>query len=188
VDDGSFPFFTPKDLAIRTTGAPSALVADVRRIVRAVDREQPLTNVRTMTEIVAAQTETRAVQLRVLGALAFVAVVLAAVGIHGLLAFSVSERRHELGIRMILGARPSTVLASVVGQSARLAAWGLLPGAALAYAGGRAMEALLVGVAPADPVAFGVSLGVCGLMAVAGTLLPALRAVHVEPLSVIRSE
>ena len=141
----SFPFFTPKDLAIRTDASTEALLPMIRSIVRDADPEQPVSNIRTMSQIVERQTESRTVQVRVLAAFAVIALVLAAVGIHGLLAFTVSQRRHEIGVRMALGAEPERIVSGILKQSAVLAICGVVPGVAIGYAGGRAMESLLVG-------------------------------------------
>ncbi len=188
VDDESFPFFTPKDIAIRSTMTPGALVPELRRIVRAVDPEQPVSNIETMGAIVTKQTESRTVQVRVLVAFAVAALILAAIGIHGLLAFSVSQRRHEIGVRMALGAEPSRIARSIVGQSAVLGLAGVVPGAALGYAGALAMESLLLGVAPTDGLTFGVAAVLCSAMTIAGSLIPAFRAVQVPPAEVFRAD
>jgi putative ABC transport system permease protein len=188
VDDESFPFFTPKDLAIRSTMAPGALVPELRRIVRAADPEQPVSNIETMGAIITKQTESRTVQVRVLVAFAGVALILAAIGIHGLLAFSVSQRRHEIGVRMALGAEPSRIARGIVGQSALLGLAGVLPGAALGYAGGRMMESLLLGIAPTDALTFGAAALLCSATTLVGSLIPAVRAVQVPPADVFRAE
>jgi hypothetical protein len=188
VDDGSFPFFTPKDLAIRSDVAPEALIPMVRAIVHGADPDQPLSNVKMLSEIVSRQTESRTVQVRVLAAFAAVALVLAAVGVHGLLAFTVSQRRHEIGVRMALGAEPDRIVSGIMAQSARLAVYGVVPGIAIAYAGGRTMESLLVGVTPGDALTFGMASVVCTAMALIGSWAPALRAVRVSPASVFRGD
>ncbi len=188
VDDGSFPFFTPKDLAIRSSLPPEALVPLVRRIVADADPEQPISNVRRMSEIVSEQTELRAVQVRVLAAFALAALVLAALGVHGLLAFTVSQRRHEIGVRMALGAEPRRIVAGILRQSAVLALAGVVPGAALAYAGGRVMESLLAGVTPGDAMTFAIATTLCVLTTIGGSFAPAARAVQVPPATVFRAE
>ncbi len=184
----SFPFFTPKDLAIRTDASTEALLPMIRSIVRDADPEQPVSNVRTMSQIVERQTESRTVQVRVLAAFAVIALVLAAVGIHGLLAFTVSQRRHEIGVRMALGAEPERIVSGILKQSAMLALCGVVPGVAIGYAGGRAMESLLVGVTPADGLTFAVAAALCAVVTLAGSWTPAVRAVRVSPASVFRGD
>ena len=187
-------FFMPKDLVIRTAraardaGEPGTLLPAVRRIVRAADPEQPISDVRTLSEIVADETASRAVQVRVLGAFAAIAFLLAAIGIYGLLSFAVAERAHEIGVRMALGARAGEILGMVLRQGALLAVAGAIPGAALAYAAGRAMASLLAGLDPGDLATFLTAVGLCLLMTLFGSLWPALRAVRVDPIRVIRKE
>jgi predicted permease len=188
IDDLSYPFYTPKDLVIRSSVPASSLVPEIRRIVRAIDPAQPISNVQTMADIIARQTESRTVQVRVLGAFAALALLLAAVGIHGLLAFTVSQRTHEIGVRIALGAEPARLVRGVIVQSGRLAAAGLIPGVAVAYAGGRAMESLLAGVTPADATTFGGAAVLCGLVTLAGSVTPALRAARVPPAMVFRGD
>jgi ABC-type antimicrobial peptide transport system permease subunit len=128
------------------------------------------------------------VQAWVLGAFAAIAVLLAGIGIHGLLAFTVSQRLREIGVRIAMGAQPRDILKMVLRQGAVLAAIGVVLGSALAYASGRAMSALLAGVSPADAATFLSAIALSVLMALVGSLLPALRAVRVDPMTVIRSE
>jgi ABC-type antimicrobial peptide transport system permease subunit len=115
-------------------------------------------------------------------------VLLAGIGIHGLLAFTVSHRQQEIGVRMALGARTADVLALILRQGVRLAAAGMVVGLALAYGTGRALEALLAGVSPRDPAAFLAALAVALLMTTAGSVWPAVRAARVDPLTVMRVE
>ena len=180
--------YAPKDLVIRASVPPASLVPAVRRIVHDVDAEQPVSNVQTMSEIVSDQTASRAVQVRLVGAFAAIAFLLAAVGIHGLLAFTVSQREHEIGVRMALGAQRGTIVRMVMRQGALLALAGILPGLAVAYGAGRAMESLLAGVHPGDAATFLAAAMLCVVMTLAGTLLPVLRAVRVTPASVFRGE
>jgi predicted permease len=188
VPDGSIIFYTPKDLVVRSSTDPAALLPAIRDIVRRVDAEQPISNVRTMEEIVADVTASRAVQVRLIGALAALALLLAGVGIHGLLSYTVSNRARELGVRMALGARRRDILGMVVGQGIRLAAGGVVLGVGLAYAAARAMSALLASVGPADGATLLVVGGLCLAMAAAGCLFPALRAVRTDPIVAIRAE
>ena len=188
VDDGSFPFFTPKDVAIRATLASDALIPALRRIVHDADPEQPVSNIASMDAIVSCQTVSRIVQVRVLIAFAAVALVLAAVGIHGLLAFSVSQRRHEIGVRMALGAEPGRIARGIVWHSTLLGVAGVIPGVAVGYAGARAMESLLFGVTPGDVTTFAIAALLCALTTVVGSLLPAVRAVSVPPALAFRAD
>jgi putative ABC transport system permease protein len=141
-----------------------------------------------MAEIVEDDTGARAVQVRVLGAFAFVAFLLAAVGIHGVLAFAVSSRSQEFGVRMALGARRGDIVGMVLRQGAMLAVAGLIPGIVLAYVAGNAMRALLAGVTPRDTVTFAGAVGLCVLMTLLGSLLPAWRAGRVDPVTAMRQE
>jgi len=128
------------------------------------------------------------VQVRVLSAFALTAFVLAAIGIHGLLSFAVSQRTQEIGVRMALGAQSSDILSIVLQRSAALAVAGVIPGVALAYAAGRSMEALLAGVKPADTATLVAAVGLSVLMTVLGSLAPTWRALRVDPISALRTE
>jgi len=180
--------FDPKDLVIRHSGHGEALVSAIRQIVRAADPEQPISNVRTMDEVLAGDTAPRHAQLQVLGVLAAVAVLLSGVGIYGLLAYTVSQRSQEIGVRLALGADPSRVGRMILADGMRLALFSIVPGVLGAYAAARGMSALLFGVAPSDPATFATGVGVALLMTFAGSLAPAVRAVRVTPMSVLRAE
>jgi putative ABC transport system permease protein len=185
---GSFPFFMPKDLVLRTTAPMAQIVPAVRRIIHEADPALPISGTQSLEDLVSDQTATRAVQVRVISAFAVIAFFLAAVGIHGLLAFSVSQRKHEIGVRMALGAQQGEIVGLVVRQGAALALCGVIPGIAIAYAAGRAMQSLLFGVDPGDAATFMAAAVLCMLMTLAGSLMPALRAVRVAPATVFRGE
>jgi predicted permease len=186
--DDSPAIYDPKDLVIRHAGQGEALVSAIREIVRAVDPEQPISDVRTMNEVLAGDTATRHAQLQVLGVLAAVAVLLSGVGIYGLLAHTVSQRSQEIGVRLALGADPARVGRMIFADGMRLALFGIVPGVLGGYAAARGMSALLFGVAPSDPATFAAGVGAALLMTFAGSLVPALRAVRVSPMSVLRAE
>jgi predicted permease len=187
IPDGWMPFYAPKDLVVHAADLPGTLAA-IRRIVASADPDQPVSTVRTMEEVVATDTEGRTTQLYVLGAFAAAALLLAAVGIHGLLAFGVSERRKEIGVRLALGALPSSILRLVLSEGALLGALGLACGLTAAAWVGRTLQSLLAGVSPFDPIAFGTAAALCGAMALLGSLGPALRAIRVDPSEAIRAE
>jgi len=188
VPDGNIIGYIPKDLAIRTTVAPATLLPSIRRIVASADPEQPISNVRTLSEIVEGETAPRSVQARVLAGFAAMALLLAGVGIHGVLAFAVSQRAREIGVRIVLGAPAGEILRMVLRRGLVLAGIGVALGLAIAFAAGRAMEALLAGVSPSDLPTFAIAAGLAVAMTLLGSLLPALRAVRLYPLTVIRAE
>jgi predicted permease len=178
----------PKDLVIRHSGPADALVGAVRQIIHAADPEQAISNVRPMEQVLAGETASRRSQLQVLGVLAAVAVLLSSVGIYGLLAYSVSQRSQEIGVRLALGAEPARVGRMIFADGMRLAIIGIVPGMLAAYAAARGMSALLFGVAPSDPATFGAGVGVALMMTFVGSVVPTIRAVRVTPMSVLRSE
>jgi predicted permease len=187
-DDDRFTFYEPQDLAVRSNMAPESLMPILRRIIRAADPEIPVSNVRALAQIVDDETASRSVQARLLGGFAALAFLLAAVGIHGLLSFAVSQRSREIGVRIALGAVPRDILGMVLGQAALVVVAGILPGVLLAYEAGLAMQALLAGVTPSDPIAFLAAAALCVAMTLAGSLLPAWRAVRVDPITALRAE
>jgi ABC-type antimicrobial peptide transport system permease subunit len=182
------PSRDPKDLVIRHSGADAAVVSAVRQIVRAVDPEQPISEVRPLGDVLARETATRRGQLQVLGVFAIVAILLSAVGIYGLLAYTVSQRAQEIAVRLALGAEPARVGRMILADGMRMALVGIVPGVLGAYAAARVMSALLFGVAPGDPATFAAAVGLTLLTAFAGTVVPAWRAVRLTPMSVLRAE
>jgi putative ABC transport system permease protein len=188
VADDAIVGYIPRSFAVRSTTPPEALAPSIRAIIARVDPVLPVSEVATLADVVDRDTASRSVQLRVLGAFAVIAFVLAGIGIHGLLSFAVSQRAQEIGVRIALGAKPSDILSMVVGRSVVLAVAGLAPGIALAYAAGRSMEALLAGVKPADATTLAAAVALVLVMMFLGSVFPTLRALRVDPLTAIRTE
>ena len=174
-----YPIFNPTDLVSSFRSNPWYL---------SLTYFAPISDVTTLTEIVDRDTASRAAQLRVLGAFAAIAFVLAGIGIHGLLSFAVSQREQEIGVRMALGAQSSDILGMVMRRCLMLTVAGVVPGVALAYAAGRSMQALLAGVAPADALTLAAAVGLVVVMTFAGSVFPTLRALRVNPITAIRAE
>jgi predicted permease len=185
--DAVSTWYAPKDLVVRTaSGDPGALAPALRRIVRETDAAQPIANVQTLRAVVDAETASRRVQLYVLGAFAAMAFFLAAAGIHGLLAFAVSTRTQEIGVRVALGARPVAIAGMLLRDGVRMAAVGVAAGCAAGYGAGRWLESVLAGVQPGDPAVFGAAALVAAAMVMLGSLWPAVRALRVDPATAIR--
>lgn len=192
VEDGAIIGYIPKDLVVRAA-MPSGsgaldLLPRIREIVKAADPEQPISHVRMMSEIVAEETGPRVAQLRLLGALAAIALLIAGFGIHGLLTFTVSQRAQEMGVRRALGAQTGEIIGLVLREGLTLALIGTVIGVAVAYAAARGMGALLFGVRPEDPFTIITAAALCLATAVAGCLRPAMQAASVDPLSALRTE
>lgn len=188
VADGSVLGYTPKDLVVRSRVEPATLLPALRRIVHRADPEQPISDVQRLSELVDGQTAPRRSQLGVIGAFAILAFLLAGVGIHGLLSYAVSQRTREIGVRLALGARRTDILRMVMRSGFVLAATGILLGVVLAYAAARAIQTLLFEVTAYDVPTYLAAGGLALLMALVGSLLPALRAIRVNPISALRSE
>jgi predicted permease len=186
--DGFMVWYAPKDLAIRSNMKTGQLLPLVRRIISEIDAQQPISNVQTLSEIVADDSAARSVQVRVLVGFALIAIMLAGIGIHGLLSFAVGNRSQEIGVRMALGASPRHIFAMVLRESAILSICGTLAGIVLAYGASHAIAALLAGVSPNDPHAYAIAITIVLCMTLAGSLLPGVRALRVDPLTAIRAE
>jgi len=186
--DNQMSFYVPQDLIVRAAVPPATLMPAVRAIIRKADAQLPITNMRTLQEVVDQETAPRVVQLRVLGGFAAIAILLAAIGIHGLLAFTVASRSREIGVRIALGAKARDIMWMVVGRSTMLAIIGVSIGAVVAYAAGRSMQAILFGVDAADAAVFSAAIGMSLLMAIASGIIPAWRAVKVDPMTATRAD
>ena len=173
-------------LLLRTSGDPRALAAPVRRELRAMERDLPLFDIQTMEQII--QTSYPRVMMVGLGTFAAVAVVLAALGLYGVISFLAAQRTQEIGIRMILGARSSSVLRMMLWQGFRMAALGVAIGLAGAFALGRVLSQFLFGVSSGDPAVFTVVSVVLFGVALAASWLPARRAARVNPADALRYE
>jgi putative ABC transport system permease protein len=188
VPDNAIIGYVPRGLVVRAAGDPAALTPSIRAIVHRADPALPVSDVNTLNDIVESDTGSRTAQLRVIVAFAVIAFVLAGIGIHGLLSFAVSQRTQEIGVRMALGARSGDIVTMVLGRIGLLAGAGVILGVALAYAAGRSMQALLAGVAPADVPTLGAAVALSVVMTLAGSIVPTLRALHVDPMTAMRTE
>jgi len=186
--DGQLTFYSPRDLVIRASVPAATLIGPVRSIILGADPEQPISDVRLLSDVLAEETAPRRLQVRVLGAFAIAAFLLAGIGIHGLLAFTVGARSREIGVRIALGATARDIAWMVIARSTTLAVFGVVIGSAVAYAAGRWMQALLFGVDPADVRVFSAAVILSFLMALAGSLAPAWRAVRVDPITATRAD
>jgi predicted permease len=175
-------------LAVRTAGDPDSIISAVRAQVRAVDPDQPLYHVATLEQTLSESLAPRRFNMLLLGIFAGIALALATVGIYGVMAFSVTQRTHEIGIRMALGAQKSDILRLVVGQGMILALIGVGIGIAGALALTRFIASMLYGVKPTDLQTFiGVSL-VLIIVALLACYIPARRATKVDPMTALRYE
>jgi putative ABC transport system permease protein len=181
-------WMSPRDLVVRTRGDAASLAGAVREAVWAVDKDQPVSNIRTMDRVLAAAISRERFQMLLLSLFATLALVLACVGLYGVISYAVAQRTHEIGIRMALGARPGDVLRLVIRQGMVLTFAGLLLGTVGGLAVTRVMTDLLFGVTATDAVTF-ISVG--GLLLVVAFLacyVPARRATKVDPLIALRYE
>jgi ABC-type antimicrobial peptide transport system permease subunit len=188
VPDGGLPFYAPKDLVVRASVPLTSLVPALRSIVAAADQEQPLSDVRLLSDIVAGDTAGRRAQLFVVLGFAVIAFALAAFGVHGLLSFAVSSQTRDIGVRMALGAQPQRILGMVLKRGLLLSMVGLTVGVMTAAGAGRLLQSLLAGVNPADPGVFTAAAMLVMVMSIGGALLPARRAARVDPITAIRME
>ena len=175
-------------LFVRTAGDPTNLAAVIRSQVSAIDREQPVTNIKAMRDVIAETIAPRKFNMLLFGLFAAIAVVLAAMGIYGVISYAVAERTQEIGIRVALGARAVDVMNLVLRGGLKLALIGIAIGLAGAFALTRLMKSVLFGVTPTDAVTFAsVSVGVIAV-ALLACYIPARRATKVDPLVALRYE
>jgi putative ABC transport system permease protein len=175
-------------LVLRTTDDPKALIAPVRAVIRRADPRLPISEVRTMHEIVGASIAAPDFAMRLLTGFGFLALTLSAVGIFGVVAHSVAIRQQEFGIRAALGARPRELLGMALGSGLRQTAVGIGIGVVLALLATRLLGSVLQGVGTTDPVTFAVVVGVTALVTLGASLVPAVRAARAEPGMVLRTD
>jgi predicted permease len=175
-------------LVVRTDGDPHALVPSIRAEVARVDREQPIAAVQTMSSRIAASVAQQRLQMNVLGAFAAMAMMLAAIGIYGVMSYTVARRAREIGIRFALGAARHDVMALVLRQGLMMVSIGVALGLAGAWFTTRAIEALLFGVSTTDPSVLAAIVGLLAGIAFVAAYLPARRAARLDPLIALRGE
>ncbi|HTL05902.1 MAG TPA: ABC transporter permease, partial [Gemmatimonadales bacterium] len=173
---------------LRTAGPPAGLNRAVRGVVRGLDPALPITGFRTLGEVVDAAYAPQRFNLMVLGLFAGAALLLAAIGLHGVMAYSVRQRTHEIGVRLALGAERGGVVRMVLGDATRLVVTGILLGLGGALLLNRSLKALLFGVAPGDPLALAAASAVLLGIGLLGSYAPARRAAAVDPMRTLREE
>jgi putative ABC transport system permease protein len=178
----------PLTFVVRSTLDDAGLAAMARREVQAVDRDLALTAVAPMHTVVDDSMGDHRFRAVLLGTFAAVALLLAALGIYGVLAYFVSQRARELGIRLALGARPTALFGMVVRQGMRPVAIGAAVGLAAAVALTTVLQSLLFGVDPVDPAAYVAASATLAIIALAACAIPAMRATRVDPLVALRDE
>jgi len=175
-------------LVVKTPGDPMALVGAIRHEIAVLDPALPVAAIRPMTDVVDSAESAPRFTGWLLGLFAALALTLAAIGIYGVLAYLVSQRTREIGIRMAVGAAPGSVLRLIVGRGLRLALQGVVIGLIGAFIGTRVMVALLYRVQPRDPVTFVTVPLVLSFVAILASLIPALRAMRVDPINALRTD
>jgi putative ABC transport system permease protein len=175
-------------LVVRTANDPSSLAAAVLGAVRALDKDLRLPQAQTMEAFLAASIAERRSNMLLLGVFAMIAVILAGVGIYGVISYSVAQRTHEIGVRVALGAQSRDVIALVVGNGMKLALIGVAIGLGGAVALTRWMQSLLFGVTPTDVVTFAAVSAALMIVAFVACYLPARRAMKADPMIALRNE
>ena len=178
----------PENLVVRTTGDPASIAQAVRRVVSGVDPDQPVAAVRTMQTVVDLDVADRNDQTRLVGGFAVLALLLASIGLYGVLSYGVTQRAREIGLRMALGASAGSVTRLVIGRGLGLTAIGLALGLALAALVTRTLGTLLYGVGAFDPATFLSVIALLAVVSLAACSVPALRAARVDPMDVLRRE
>ncbi len=184
----SQPWFAPRDLAVRTTGDPLELVTAIKQQIHAVDPAQPISNIRTFEDVLDEEVAARRVGTTTLVAFATFALVLAVLGIYGVIAYFVVQHVPEIGVRLALGAQPRDIMTFIVGKGMTLAAIGVGAGALAALATARLMSSLLAGVSGRGLV---MSLSASALLlalAFVASYLPARRAIRSDPIAALRAQ
>jgi len=175
-------------VVVRTAGEPAAFAETARADLASLDREMPIAAVRTMDEVVGRSITQRRFMMVLLAAFAMIAVLLAAIGVYGVLAYLVSQRTQEIGLRLAIGATPEDVVRLFLREGVTLTLVGLFAGLAGAFAAGRALTTLLFGVTATDPITYVVVAGALGLAALGASYIPARRAATLDPMAALRTD
>lgn len=190
-----FPFrqskanwMTPRDLVIRTSGDPLSLAGAVRRAVWSIDRDQPISDIATLDQVLDREVAQRRVQALLLGSLAALALVLACIGIYGVLSYVVTQRTQEIGVRVALGAAAGNIFRDVAAQGLWLAGIGILTGIVGAMVLTRLFASLLFGIGASDPLTYLGAIALFGAVALLACYVPARRAAKVDPMVALRYE
>jgi ABC-type antimicrobial peptide transport system permease subunit len=183
-----FPSLRPSYLVVKTAEDPLPLAAAVGRIIREFDPDLAISDVQTMDQVLAKSARSRRWTMALLGVFAALALILALVGIYGVMSWSVSQRTREIGIRMALGARAGHVRGMVIRSGLELSAIGLVLGTAGALALRRVLASFVFGVSTADPLIYGSVALLMLSVAILACYLPARRASRVDPLIALRQE
>lgn len=185
---GANSFLNRMKFIVHTTGDPDAVIRQAEGQIYAVDRNEPVFDVKTMEQRLNAALAPQRFQLWLIGIFAAIAILLAAAGVYGVMSYLVTRRRREIGIRMAMGARPGDVLRLVVGESIGLALGAAVIGLGGAWVLTRYVKSLLYGVTALDAPTFAMAAAVLGTLVVAASLGPALRASEIDPVSALREE
>jgi len=181
-------WYIPRDLAIRTSGDPSSLAGAVRQVIREVDPDQPVSNIATMAELLGEEAAQRRLGMLMLVAFSALALLLAAIGIYGVLAYFVSQHTNEIGLRVALGATQWSILLMILRKGMNLTLAGVAIGLVAAFAVTRLMSSLLFEVRAVDPLTFVVASLVLAIAGLLASFIPARRAIKVDPLVALRYE
>jgi len=176
------------NLIVKSGMDPAVLTSAIRNAIASIDKEQPIYAVATMQQLVDNSVSTRRITLILLGLFGALALVLGAIGIYGVIAYSVAQRTHEIGIRVALGAERGDVFRMILAQGAKLAGAGVVIGAVASYGVTRWMANLLFSVSPSDPATFAAVAIVLVLVALFASYLPARRTLRVDPMIALRHE
>jgi predicted permease len=180
--------FTSTSFAVRTTVEPTGLTPNIKREIAAIDATLPLSHIATMEEVATRSITSQRFNMLLLGLFAALGLLLAAVGIYGVMSYTVAQSTHEIGIRMALGAQAGSVMRLVVGQGMILALIGMVIGIAASLALTRLMKSFLFGVSATDPMTFVLYSSILLAVALSACLVPARRAMRVDPMVALRHE
>ncbi|HEY7162660.1 MAG TPA: FtsX-like permease family protein, partial [Acidobacteriota bacterium] len=183
-----FAWYEPQDLAIRSTSDPLNVVSSARQVIRSIDPDLPVSNVISMDDLVAKEFAQRRFTMILLAAFAGLALLLACLGIYGVLSYFVNQQIPEIGVRLALGAHPKSILLLVLKRGMTMALLGILFGTIGAVALARVMKGLLYGITATDPRTFMIVVATLVLTALAASLLPGRRAMKTNPISALRYE